>query len=93
MNKRELLDQIALELGTPRTVAAAHLTALLNTIKNAIAQGDYVAIADFGTFKLKEIKGRKRYDFHSGAMTDKPGKQSIKFVPGKNFSALVNRVD
>lgn len=54
MNKNELTDKIAASAGINRTEAKKALDAAITAIKDTLATGDKVVLADLGTFSVKE---------------------------------------
>lgn len=59
MNKGELIDAVATELGETKTAAARAVEAVLRAIIEGVSKDEKVAIAGFGTFRRRRRKGRK----------------------------------
>ena len=89
MNKTELVESIVKETGFSKKDAAAALDATLNSIKNALAEGDSVSILGFGTFSVKERPERQGRNPATGeAMTIKASKSPV-FKAGKGLKDVV----
>lgn len=58
MNKGELIDAVASNLGESKTTAAKLVDVVLQSIVNGVAHDQKVAIAGFGTFRKRKRKGR-----------------------------------
>ena len=59
MNKSEPSSQLARRANLPRTVADRTVGALISAISDALAAGDTVAIAGFGTFATRQRPARQ----------------------------------
>ena len=58
MNKRQLVAAAARKTALTRRQMGDALDALLETIAEALEEGDYVALSDFGRFSVQEYAGR-----------------------------------
>lgn len=58
MNKTDLVAAVAAKAELSKKDADAAVTAVLDSIKNALADGDKVALVGFGTFSVKERAAR-----------------------------------
>ena len=54
MNKAELINAIAASTALTKKDAAKALSATLEAVTNALAEGDKVQIVDFGSFEVKK---------------------------------------
>ncbi|MFM6060557.1 MAG: HU family DNA-binding protein, partial [Microcystis aeruginosa] len=59
MNKGELIDQIALKASVTKKQADAVLTAAIETIIDAVSEGDKVTLVGFGSFEARERQARE----------------------------------
>ena len=66
MNKGELVDGIIEATGWSRREAEEGLQAVLDTISDAVASGDRVAIPGFGTFEKRERAAREARNPQTG---------------------------
>ena len=58
MNKRQLVATAARKTSLTRRQMGDALDALLETIAEALEEGDYVALSDFGRFSTQRYVGR-----------------------------------
>ncbi|HLC44735.1 MAG: hypothetical protein A2722_00365 [Candidatus Doudnabacteria bacterium RIFCSPHIGHO2_01_FULL_50_11] len=58
MNKAALIDVLAERLGTGKAEAEKMLNTLVEVITDTIKNGDEVTITGFGSFSVRERKGR-----------------------------------
>lgn len=91
MNKSELIESIATKSGTTRAVAGAALDATLETITEALAKGDSVALVGFGTFKVGERAARTGKNPATGEALEIPASKGAKFTAGKALKDAVNK--
>ncbi|MBV9792947.1 MAG: HU family DNA-binding protein [Actinobacteria bacterium] len=89
MNKRDLVDAISDRLGDKKSATEA-VNAVLDTIQDAVAKGDKVAITGFGVFEKSERPARTARNPATGATIQVPKSSVPKFRPGADFKALVN---
>ena len=89
MNKRDLIDAISGRLGDKKSATEA-VNAVLDTIQEAVAKGDKVAITGFGVFEKSERPARTARNPATGATIEVPKSSVPKFRPGADFKALVN---
>ncbi|MGO9778552.1 MAG: HU family DNA-binding protein [Streptosporangiaceae bacterium] len=89
MNKRDLIDAISGRLGDKKSATEA-VNAVLDTIQDAVAKGDKVAITGFGVFEKSERPARTARNPATGATIQVPESSVPKFRPGADFKALVN---
>ncbi|HEX4834413.1 MAG TPA: HU family DNA-binding protein [Trebonia sp.] len=89
MNKRDLIDAISGRLGDKKSATEA-LNAVLETIQQAVAEGDKVAITGFGVFEKSERPARTARNPATGDPIEVAASSVPKFRPGADFKALVN---
>ncbi len=58
MNKGQLIEAVASELGESKAGAARAVDAVINSITNGIKRDDAVTIVGFGSFMKKQRKAR-----------------------------------
>ena len=58
MNKRELIGAIASRAGLTRADAHRGLEAMLETVSEALMQGERIALSGFGIFEVRKRAGR-----------------------------------
>lgn len=89
LNKRELVDAIVEQTGWTRKQAEEGLAAVVNTVSDAVAEGDRVQIPGFGTFEKRERAAREARNPQTGA-TIKIKKTNVPaFKAGSGFKSYV----
>lgn len=89
MTKQELIEKVAKANGLTIKDTAIAVNGLIAEIKNAVKNGEDVAIAEFGTFKVKEVQERACFNFHTKERIAVPAHNVVKFVPAKNLKEAV----
>ena len=83
MNKAELVKVISDKTGVTKKDAGNILNAVIESIKDALSNGEKVTLVGFGTFQVIEKKSRKGRNPQTGEELQIPAKKVPKFVPGK----------
>lgn len=90
MNKKELVEILAEELGLPKSKCEQMINLLCTTIKEQIKEGNEVKLPQFGSFVPKVNAARNGIN----PATKKPIKiaesKSVRFKPSKVFKDLLN---
>lgn len=89
MNKGELIDAIAEKANVSKKEADAILTAMLDTILEAVASGEKVTLVGFGTFEVRERQAREGRNPATGKPIQIPATKVPAFSAGKLFKDKV----
>lgn len=89
MNKNELTDKIAAAAGMTKAEAKKAIDATISVIKDTVAAGDKVTLADLGTFSVKERAERVGTNPLTKEKIVIPAKKMVCF---KAASSLNNRL-
>jgi DNA-binding protein HU-beta len=89
MNKGELVDAIAAKAEVTKKDADVLLTALLDTIMEAVAAGDKVTLVGFGSFEPRQRAAREGRNPQTGKTLQIPAMTVPGFSAGKQFKELV----
>jgi DNA-binding protein HU-beta len=89
MNKGELVDAIADKANVTKKQADAVLTAALETIVDAVSNGDKVTLVGFGSFESRERKAREGRNPKTGDKMEIPATKVPAFSAGKLFKEKV----
>lgn len=89
MNKTELINSIAEKANLSKVQAKAAPQATVNTISEALAQGDKVALIGFGTFAVAEKTARKGINPRTKEVIEIPARKSVKFKAGAELNDVV----
>jgi DNA-binding protein HU-beta len=89
MNKGELVDAIAEKANVTKKEAEAILTAALDVIVDAVAEGDKVTLVGFGSFEARERQARDGRNPKTGETIKIPATKTPAFSAGKLFKEKV----
>lgn len=89
MNKGELVDKIAQKATVTKKQADAVLTAAIDTIMEAVSQGDKVTLVGFGSFESRERKEREGRNPKTNEKMVIPATTVPAFSAGKLFKEMV----
>ena len=89
MNKTELVEKIAEDAGLQRRAAEEALRAALNAITDAVAAGEKVSLAGFGTFERRERAAREGRNPQTGEKLKIAKAKVPAFKAGATFKAYV----
>lgn len=89
MNKTELINEVAGKACITKKATEAAINALVDSITEALAAGDKVTIIGFGTFEVKERKGREGTNPRTGEKILIEGYKAPVFKAGKQLKAMV----
>lgn len=89
MNKRDLVECVAAELGGPRTAAEKAVNAVLESIMDGVDRDGNVAITGFGTFERKERASRTGRNPRTGESLVIPATSTVAFRPAAALKRTV----
>lgn len=58
MNRTELVEKVAMQAGLTKTQADAAIKAFVETVTEALKEGDKISLKGFGTFEVRERNER-----------------------------------
>ncbi|MDJ0648374.1 MAG: HU family DNA-binding protein [Xenococcaceae cyanobacterium MO_188.B19] len=89
MNKGELVDRIAQRATVTKKQADAVLSAAIETIMEAVSEGNKVTLVGFGSFEPRDRKEREGRNPKTGEKMSIPATTVPAFSPGKLFKEKV----
>ena len=89
MNKAELVEKIANQIGLTRKTSREAVDAIISAIIDSLAEGERVTLVGFGTFQVMERKARRGVNPQTGESIQIPAKNVPKFRPGKSLREKV----
>ncbi len=90
MNKNELINSVAAATGSSKSDAGNIVEAFVNTITEALRNGDDVRLTGFGAFSVAHRTARTGRNPQTGAPIFIPASNHPKFKAGKNLKEAVN---
>ncbi|NLF27350.1 MAG: HU family DNA-binding protein [Clostridiales bacterium] len=85
MNKVTLISKIAEKSGLSKKQAELGLAAFIDSVTEALKEGDRVQLMGFGTFEIKERGARTGRNPATGETIEIPASKAPAFKPGKGF--------
>ena len=89
MNKTEMIAKIAEKTNTSRKPAAEMFDAFVETVTEALKEGDSVQIIGFGTFEVKERPARTGRNPATGETIEIAASKAPAFKVGKTFKSAI----
>ena len=90
MNKTELVAAVAEKTGASKKDSEKLVSAVFETITDALVAGDKVALVGFGAFEVKERPARTGRNPRTKETIEIPASRSASFKPGKALKDEVN---
>lgn len=85
MNKTALIARMAEKSELNKKQAEAALSAFIDTVTEALKEGDKVQLIGFGTFEVKDHAARTARNPSTGESIQIPAKKIPSFKAGKGF--------
>jgi len=86
MNKGDLIERLAQDCKLTKVNAEKVLNSTLEAISCAVAAGEKVTLAGFGTFAVSERAAREGRNPQSGKTIAIPAKKVVKFKAGSKLA-------
>ena len=90
MNKSDLVMQVSNQTALPKNTAEIAVNTIFSALTGAMADGDDISIAGFGTFSVKSRASRKGRNPRTGAEITIPASKAPAFKAGKALKDAVN---
>ena len=90
MNKTELVANVAEKAGLTKKDAEKALGAVIESIEEALVEGDKIQLIGFGTFEVKDRAARTGRNPQTGKEIEIPASKSPVFKAGKALKDSVN---
>ena len=89
MNKAELVEKVAGEVGLTKKDVNNVVDAVTSAITDSLAGGEKVTLVGFGTFQVQKRKARRGVNPQTGQKISIPAKDVPKFKPGRSLRETV----
>lgn len=89
MNKAELVEKVAGEVGLTKKDVNNVVDAVTSAITDSLANGEKVTLVGFGTFQVQKRKARQGVNPQTGEKISIPAKDVPKFKPGRSLRETV----
>ena len=91
MNKQDLIKRVAQKANVTEKDATAAVNGLLDSVQEALANGEKVQIVGFGTFETRERSARSGRNPQTGETIQVAAATVPAFKAGKDLKAAVIR--
>ena len=89
VGRLQLSKRIAKQTKLSQKQAAEVLEATLDSIREALQDGDEVRLVGFGSFKVRQSAARKGVNPRDRQPIEVPAKERVRFFPGKELAEAV----
>jgi len=89
MTKAELVEKVADKIQLPKKQTETVVNILLNSITEALSEGDKVELRGFGSFRIRNRNPREGRNPKTGDTVQIPAKRVPFFKAGKALRAMV----
>jgi len=89
MNKGELIEAVAKEVGISKALAGKVMDSTIGAVTKSLKKGDKVALVGFGTFSVGMRKARSGRNPQTGKEIQIPAAKVAKFKAGKALAQAV----
>jgi integration host factor subunit beta len=91
MTKAELVEKVADKIQLTKKQAETVVNILLNSITEALSEGDKVELRGFGSFRIRNRNPREGRNPKTGDTVQIPAKRVPFFKAGKELREMVDR--
>lgn len=91
MNKTELVDSMAEKSGLSKKDSEKALSALIESVEEALVNNDKVQLVGFGSFEVKTRAARKGRNPQTMEEIDIPESKVPAFKAGKDLKDMINQ--
>lgn len=92
MNKGQLVQQVAEELGGSRASAERAVKAVLDAISQGVKDDGTVSITGFGTFSRKSRAARRGRNPRTGEIMEIPASTTVGFKPAEHLKSAFQEI-
>ncbi len=89
MTKADLVSQVTKKAGLTAKASKDAVSAVFNSITDAMKRGEKVVVTGFGTFMVRKRAARKGRNPQTGAEIQIPATKTPGFTAGKSLKRIV----
>ena len=90
MNKSELIEAVADSADLSKAAASRAVDAMVESVTDALREGDQVTLVGFGTFTVRDRAARTGRNPQTGETSQIPASKVPGFKPGKALKDAIN---
>jgi integration host factor subunit beta len=91
MVKSELIEKLAEQANIPPKIAEIAVNTVFKNMTEALIRGEGIEIRGFGSFKVRDYKGRTGNHPRTGTAIEIPSKRRPFFKVGKELRERINK--
>ena len=91
MTKADLIEQVYLKVGLPRTESVELVEQVFEIIKETLEQGENVKISGFGSFKIQEKRPRRGRNPQTGEPLEITQRKILSIKPSQKLRIAINQ--
>ncbi|OGL43794.1 MAG: integration host factor subunit alpha [Candidatus Schekmanbacteria bacterium RBG_16_38_10] len=92
MTREDLKDKVREDLGLTKQEASEVVEGVIDTIRNALGDGEEIIISGFGKFAVRTKRRRTGRNPKTGKEYDISSRRVVSFKPSKIFKDLLNTI-
>jgi DNA-binding protein HU-beta len=91
MNKGDLIDKVAADVGLSKAQADRVIDSLLGGITDSLRRGERVTLVGFGSFSISQRRSRRGRNPHTSKLIRIPATKTVRFASGKKLKEVINK--
>ena len=91
MTKAEIVENVYEKIGFSKKETVAMVDTVFDIIRDTLADGEKVKIANFGNFEVKQKKSRRGRNPQTGAAMEISARRVLSFKPSVMLKRELNR--
>lgn len=91
MTKAEIVENVYEKIGFSKKETVAMVDTVFDIIRDTLANGEKVKIANFGNFEVKQKKSRRGRNPQTGAAMEISARRVLSFKPSVMLKRELNR--
>lgn len=90
LTRKDLAEAIAGRLGYPQSSCADIVDSFLDTMKQALLEGESIKLVHYGTFTIRDKSPRRGRNPRTGESITIKERQTVNFRPSKKLREQIN---
>lgn len=90
LTRKDLAEAISNQLGYPQSSCAEIVDSFLDTMKQALLEGETIKLVHFGTFAIRNKAPRRGRNPRTGESITIKKRQTVSFRPSKKLREQIN---
>lgn len=90
LTRKDLAEAISNQLGYPQSSCADIVDSFLDTMKQALLDGETIKLVHFGTFSVRDKQPRRGRNPRTGESITIKQRQTVSFRPSKKLREQIN---